>query len=133
MKKRHFIAPAAVTLLAAGIIFGANQVKPLANPMLFGTPQVEDGLPQPDAKPVAVEPPPAQCLGYIGLTFDDGPTATTQDLLDVLSQQHTPATFFDTGIHAKEFPDAVEATVEAGHQLGDHTWDHPDLMTLDKG
>jgi len=130
MKKRHFIAPAAVTLVAAGVIFGANQIEPLANPLLFSTAAVEDGMPQPNAGPVAVKPPPAQCLGYVALTFDDGPTEGTQDLLDVLSQQHTPATFFLTGVHAEQFPDAVKTIVESGHQIGDHTWDHPDLQSL---
>lgn len=132
VKKSSFVWPAALTLLAAGLIVGVNAVPPLANPMLFSTQAPEDGLPQPSFTKIAVEPSPATCLGFISLTFDDGPTATTQEILDVLSEQHTPAVFFDTGIHAAQYPEAVKATVEAGHQLGNHTWDHPDLRTLDK-
>lgn len=61
------------------------------------------------------------------LTFDDGPTADgTPLLLDVLAEFDVPATHFVLGSGAESHPKLIERMVQAGHKIGNHSWDHPD-------
>ncbi|MEA2461911.1 MAG: hypothetical protein QOH90_2088, partial [Actinomycetota bacterium] len=69
--------------------------------------------------------------GYVGLTFDDGPTATTAGLLEALQRDHLRATMFNIGSSAVARPDDVRAEVDAGMWVGNHTFDHLDLRRLD--
>ncbi|MEM9217845.1 MAG: polysaccharide deacetylase family protein [Cyanobacteria bacterium P01_F01_bin.150] len=65
------------------------------------------------------------------LTFDDGPVPNTAYVLDALKAANiTGATFFVQGINAKRFPDMLRRIVAEGHVLGNHTYDHPNLRTL---
>ncbi|WP_194201838.1 polysaccharide deacetylase family protein [Glycomyces albidus] len=69
--------------------------------------------------------------GQIFLTFDDGPGGSyTDEILDVLAANDAKATFFMIGQNAQRDPARVRAVLEAGHTLGNHTWDHPDMTTL---
>ena len=64
----------------------------------------------------------------LALTFDDGPNATwTPRLLDILASQDVRATFFLVGGRAKAEPKLVRRTSAAGHIIGNHSWDHPNL------
>ncbi|GJJ68234.1 peptidoglycan-N-acetylglucosamine deacetylase [Entomortierella parvispora] len=65
-----------------------------------------------------------------GLTFDDGPTPATPDLLQFLDQQKVKATFFLIGANVVQHPDVVLQEVKAGHHLASHTWSHHALTTL---
>lgn len=58
------------------------------------------------------------------LTFDDGPTAGTGTLLDILHRFGVPATFFLLGRNVERDPGLVRAVVDAGHTLGNHTYSH---------
>lgn len=73
---------------------------------------------------------PATCSGHVALTFDDGPTELTSELLATLEHYDVPAAFFNVGTQEKTFPRLVELQIEAGHQVGNHTMTHPDLSTL---
>src|SRR4051794_26235417 len=66
----------------------------------------------------------------IALTFDDGPGPYTHRLLRELADKHTHATFFLIGRNVAAHPHLVRQEVRAGHAIGNHTWDHPDLTTL---
>ncbi|MFI7338519.1 glycosyltransferase [Streptomyces sp. NPDC050085] len=62
------------------------------------------------------------------LTFDDGPDPEwTPKVLDVLKKHHAHAVFFVTGTMASRHPDLVHRMVEEGHEVGLHTFNHPDL------
>ncbi|MGW3496919.1 glycosyltransferase [Streptomyces sp. NPDC001020] len=62
------------------------------------------------------------------LTFDDGPDPTwTPKVLDVLKKHHAHAVFFVTGTMASRYPDLVDRMVREGHEVGLHTFNHPDL------
>ncbi len=65
---------------------------------------------------------------YIALTFDDGPHATlTPKLLDLLAAHHMRATFFVVGQNAADHPDILRRAVREGHEIGNHSWSHPNL------
>lgn len=62
---------------------------------------------------------------YVALTFDDGPAGqATADILAVLAEHKTPATFFLTGEHIVAYPAQVKAIYDAGHIIGNHTYTH---------
>lgn len=67
----------------------------------------------------------------IALTFDDGPhPEDTPPLLDLLARHGARATFFMVGKSARRHPDLVARMADAGHALGNHTWDHLSLPSL---
>jgi len=64
----------------------------------------------------------------IALTFDDGPDPDwTPPILDILKAKKVPATFFDIGANAEANPDLIEREVAEGHEVGSHTFTHPNL------
>jgi peptidoglycan/xylan/chitin deacetylase (PgdA/CDA1 family) len=65
---------------------------------------------------------------FIALTFDDGPNATlTPKLLDLLAARHLKATFFVVGQNAADHPEILKRAVREGHEIGNHSWSHPNL------
>jgi peptidoglycan-N-acetylglucosamine deacetylase len=67
----------------------------------------------------------------IALTFDDGPDPTwTPQILDILKAKHVEATFFIIGENAGASPDIVEREYEEGHDVGNHTFTHPNVVEL---
>jgi peptidoglycan-N-acetylglucosamine deacetylase len=98
--------------------------------------------PRPTASPAA--PAPVRCpAGHAGpvlrqapgqgrtvaLTFDDGPSAYTPQVLAVLRRERVHATFFEVGRHVAADPRTVAAVVAAGHLVGNHTWSHPSVRS----
>jgi peptidoglycan/xylan/chitin deacetylase (PgdA/CDA1 family) len=63
----------------------------------------------------------------IALTFDDGPSPSTPELLDVLDGVGAKATFFQCGIHVRRLPEIARWVIEAGHEIGNHTDSHAAL------
>ncbi|HEY3267807.1 MAG TPA: polysaccharide deacetylase family protein [Armatimonadota bacterium] len=64
----------------------------------------------------------------ICLTFDDGPDPRwTPKILDILQKYHVPATFFVTGSQAEANPAILRREYAEGHEIGNHTYYHPDL------
>ncbi|MGP4007540.1 polysaccharide deacetylase family protein [Streptomyces sp. 4N124] len=72
----------------------------------------------------------AACNGYVGLTFDDGPSGTTPALLNALRQNGLRATMFNEGQRAAANPAQVKAQVTAGMWVGNHSYTHPHLTQL---
>jgi len=60
----------------------------------------------------------------LALTFDDGPTPITRDLLDLLREYDAKATFFCIGRQINKYPDIFKQIVEEGHVVGNHTMNH---------
>ncbi|MET8850897.1 polysaccharide deacetylase family protein [Amycolatopsis sp. NPDC004625] len=70
----------------------------------------------------------AACGGYVGLTFDDGPSnAHTPAILNALRQNGLRATMFNEGQYAAAYPAQVRAQVSAGMWVGNHSYTHPHL------
>lgn len=66
----------------------------------------------------------------VALTFDDGPSVFTERLLDVLGEHDVKATFFILGSRARIQSETVYRAFQEGHEIGNHTWDHPLLTDL---
>ncbi|KAH6969558.1 hypothetical protein HG530_005373 [Fusarium avenaceum] len=69
----------------------------------------------------------------IALTFDDGPFDYTNELLDQLKKYGYKATFFLNGNNwgnINDYKATVKRMISEGHQLGSHTYSHPDLATI---
>lgn len=103
--------------------------------------QVLKRLPRPRFGSVAYGQVIKSCAvpGTIALTFDDGPWTYTSDLLDLLDKEDVQATFFVTGgnldsdqILGHGNGVNLRRMLNSGHQVGSHTWGHPDLATLDE-
>ncbi len=67
----------------------------------------------------------------VALTFDDGPDPdTTPDVLDILKRTKVAATFFIIGVNGEQHPDLLRREVAEGHELGNHTFTHPDISSI---
>jgi peptidoglycan/xylan/chitin deacetylase (PgdA/CDA1 family) len=66
----------------------------------------------------------------VALTFDDGPGRSTAGILRILRQFRVPATFFNLGVNAAARPRLLRRELARGFVLGNHTWDHADLVHL---
>lgn len=84
------------------------------------------------AAPIEIPQSPVDCstLSCVALTFDDGPGEYTAQLLDILADKKVKATFFVIGRSAANNPDLIAREVNEGHVVGNHTWSHPRLSTL---
>jgi peptidoglycan-N-acetylglucosamine deacetylase len=63
----------------------------------------------------------------IALTFDDGPSESTPELLEILASHAVPATFFQCGANVRRLPQVSRAVAAAGHEIGNHTDTHAAL------
>ena len=88
--------------------------------------------PKPEPTPAPATPAPAPTTGnkVIALTFDDGPGPHTAHLLDILDQYGAKATFFLIGSKVSGQASIVRSIQARGHQLGNHSWSHPELPKL---
>jgi peptidoglycan/xylan/chitin deacetylase (PgdA/CDA1 family) len=83
------------------------------------------------AETAAPSSPDRPCRnGYVALTYDDGPSATTDQLLAALRAHRLRATFFNQGNNSLERPDLVRAELRAGMWVGNHTFSHPHLTQI---
>ncbi|WP_068985132.1 polysaccharide deacetylase family protein [Lysinibacillus xylanilyticus] len=97
----------------------------LINPLL--APDFQIAMEKP-AKPINTGDPNAK---RIALTFDDGPhPKVTEQILDTLDKYHAKATFFMLGSRVQYYPDIARDVLARGHEIGNHSWNHPVLTKL---
>src|SRR5215217_1924543 len=61
----------------------------------------------------------------VALTFDDGPGAErTDEILKILADENVKATFFVIGADIEKNPGQLEKIIAAGHEIGNHTFNH---------
>jgi len=101
-----------------------------------------------DGKPVALQnltiisaPPTANYLAndlsrggierkQVALTFDGGSTDNAApQILDILQEHNLQVTIFLTGGFVQKFPELTNRIVQEGHEIGNHTWNHPHLTS----
>jgi peptidoglycan/xylan/chitin deacetylase (PgdA/CDA1 family) len=68
----------------------------------------------------------------IHLTFDDGPGAHTEEILDILAEHEVHATFYVLGGRLDGNEGTISRILADGHRLGNHSWGHPKLSTLSR-
>lgn len=67
------------------------------------------------------------------LTFDDGPHPVfSEQILDILQETQTPATFFVTGKSVMNAPEVLNRMIDEGHEIGAHTFSHPRMDQVSK-
>ena len=66
----------------------------------------------------------------IALTFDDGPSVYTEEILDQLEKYDARATFFVVGERVSEYASTIQRAHSIGCEIGNHSWSHPDLSTI---
>lgn len=87
-----------------------------------------DGIHIIDYAPLVLEKPPIDPdIPMIALTFDDGPSYFTDDILDVLEKYGAKATFFIVGERAEEYSSQLKRACKLGMEIGNHTYSHVDL------
>ena len=64
-------------------------------------------------------------INLVALTFDDGPSPDTEDILDVLAEHRVRATFFMVGREVERFPVIAQRVLAEGHEVGNHSYSHP--------
>ncbi|MFE4452317.1 glycosyltransferase [Streptomyces sp. NPDC056796] len=90
--------------------------------VLEGGPVIDARTPGEDARTLRIPD------HRIVLTFDDGPDPVwTPRVLDELKKHHAHGVFFVTGTMASRYPELVRRMVDEGHEIGLHTFNHPDL------
>ncbi|MCA9796862.1 MAG: polysaccharide deacetylase family protein [Candidatus Eremiobacteraeota bacterium] len=103
---------------ALGVVLAGVLIEPMLIPQgrLWG--RVQTHLPRPSG---------------VALTFDDGPSEHTEELLDVLAALEVKATFFVIGSQVEKFPETARRITDEGHAIGNHTQNHPNLLLLPAG
>ena len=67
----------------------------------------------------------------VALTFDDGPKpGVTEPLLEILKEEGATATFFVIGRHVTEFPELTKQISDAGMEIANHSYSHPNLTKI---
>ncbi len=70
----------------------------------------------------------------LAMTFDDGPDPQwTPKILDTLKRERVPGTFFLIGIQAEKFSGLTQRVYREGHEIGNHTFTHPDISSIGSG
>jgi peptidoglycan-N-acetylglucosamine deacetylase len=118
------------------VMSGSAFAQPSPSPAPAAPPDVS--ATKTDTVAAAAQPSPAATYSsahvegpYIAMTFDDGPSPeTTPRLLDLLKQRNIKATFFLIGQNAAENPDLVRRILAEGHEIGNHSWTHPQFSKL---
>lgn len=76
---------------------------------------------------------PRQGGKRVSITFDDGPSPEfTPQVLDILGRYGVKATFFVIGRMAEQHPDIIRRMAQEGHDIGNHTYHHFNLILLDQ-
>lgn len=128
-----FVAAFLVMFAASqGAVAGPSRIALAASAPSDPVPPPAPNPPEPQPQP---DPPRVDCRvkRCVALTFDDGPSVHTRTLLRTLRQRNARATFFVLGHRARRDPATVRTAFADGHQIGTHTWDHPDLRRLPFG
>jgi peptidoglycan/xylan/chitin deacetylase (PgdA/CDA1 family) len=68
----------------------------------------------------------------LALTFDDGPSEGTEEVLELLQRHRAPATFFQCGMNVSRLPEVARAVVAEGHEIGNHSHSHARLYCRSK-
>lgn len=66
----------------------------------------------------------------IAITFDDGPSKKTKEIVDLLDQLQIKATFFVLGCNVKKYQEELKYINDHHHEIGNHSYSHPNFKKL---
>jgi peptidoglycan-N-acetylglucosamine deacetylase len=111
--KRVFIFTGSLLLVLLLLAYGLFQVSRSRSFQLFGDIVARVDTPE----------------KVVALTFDDGPTPQfTEEILELLEDEGTSATFFLTGREITQNPEQAQRIVRSGHEVGNHSWSHQRMV-----
>jgi peptidoglycan/xylan/chitin deacetylase (PgdA/CDA1 family) len=125
-------------LVAAGVVGGAVAGPRARHALAWDRPPLSGGYAS-AADVLSDAQSPSTTVTYhvrtdepvVAFTFDDGPAPKwTPMVLDALDEWQVPATLFMVGSNLKRYAEVVRGRLDR-HEVGNHTWSHPDLATLD--
>lgn len=97
-------------------------------------PETDNVLNTDGKKPVVEEQESTRIIDpnkpMIALTYDDGPSKYTKELLDLLAENNSAATFFVLGLQVEKHEEAIVKAIKNGNQIGNHSFDHQRLTSL---
>jgi peptidoglycan/xylan/chitin deacetylase (PgdA/CDA1 family) len=112
---------------------GSSAARPVAAGVPTGVPTAAAGMPTAGDCPAAPYGARMYAPGSsktVALTFDDGPGRSTAAILAILALYRVTATFFNIGTAMATRPWLVREEAEEGYAIGNHTWNHPDMVAL---
>lgn len=123
-------------LLCIGAVLTRSQLANFARSIIQPSSHQSHGVTSVVPAPTLITQPPKAAVdcaktACLALTFDDGPHPhATAKLLDILESENVRATFFVVGsrVHGQE--PLLRRMFYAGNEIGNHSWDHPDMTTL---
>ncbi|WJL94986.1 polysaccharide deacetylase family protein [Microbacterium sp. ET2] len=80
--------------------------------------------------PAGAETIDCELVPCVALTYDDGPSPYTAGILDELKARDAAATFYVLGQLSRPYADALRRMRDEGHEIANHTWNHPSLPSL---
>lgn len=120
--RRRMLIGAGAALVASGA--GGRGAAQAIETRLPGRGDIKSGMQVTFTRVATAEP-------KVALTFDDGPhPGLTPRLLDLLKAHDVPATFYVLGNRVARSPRLAARIAEEGHEIGNHTWSHPNLAHL---
>lgn len=133
---KTFFTPLTTTLVLIGMSCFATSCTPGKKGKAMEPAAIGGTAPGPQVLPSSVGTKDsysrvATSLPFIALTFDDGPhPQNTPRLLDILKQRNVKATFYVVGTNVKRYPEIMRRIVAEGHEIGNHTVNHPNLSKM---
>jgi peptidoglycan/xylan/chitin deacetylase (PgdA/CDA1 family) len=133
----YMLAASIVALLIGGLIgadvsrpLGIDVSRPFVNFFVNTRFIIRTASPGPTPDIVTVVTHGNPDLPEVALTFDDGPSQYTPQVLAILRRYGVKATFFPIGGNVEQYPTYVQQELAAGNAVGNHTFTHPYLTTL---
>ncbi len=95
-------------------------------------PASETGKDSDDHESTAATAPIDPSQKLVALTFDDGPSMYTEEILELLTSNDSRATFFMVGYNIEKHPERVKLVLDAGCEVANHTSGHKDLSDISR-
>lgn len=134
-----FSAPAFASMIKKGVEPSKSEIATPMNIGKTGTEEANNDIAKETISSMGIYYNRKKIAKMIGstrkvlLTFDDGPNPrTTPKVLEILRKRNIKAIFFVIGLQVKKYPKILKQIADAGHIIGNHTYDHKNLAKLTK-
>lgn len=127
-----FLGTLLASIIIANIISYENKAKNNRQLAIASQNAVANEKEKPNSTKTADDSKNTDCKNKkcIALTFDDGPSKYSNEILDILKSNNAKASFFYIGAHLSSHVNEIKRTSTEGHDIGNHTWDHINLNKI---